>query len=87
MSTALLDRGRLGMQLPHSPARVDSGCVQFGNDWPGVFIRGDHCLIYEANIRAVLRHPDFDTPSTIDGENVKQTLQRLVSLLKSSEVS
>lgn len=26
--------------------RVETGPVQFGNDWPGVFIRGDECCAY-----------------------------------------
>lgn len=26
--------------------RLESGPVQFGNDWPGVFLRGDHCAYY-----------------------------------------
>lgn len=26
--------------------RVETGVVQFGNDWPGVFIRGDNALGY-----------------------------------------
>lgn len=24
--------------------RVETGPVQFGDDWPGLFIRGDNCL-------------------------------------------
>lgn len=31
-----------GGMAPDGPApRVESGAVQFGNDWPGLFIRGD----------------------------------------------
>ncbi len=26
--------------------RVETGVVQFGNDWPGVFVRGDNALGY-----------------------------------------
>ena len=26
--------------------RVETGPVQFGNDWPGVFIRGDNAFFY-----------------------------------------
>jgi hypothetical protein len=33
-------------QLPDSGERVETGAVQFGDDWPGVFIRGDHALYY-----------------------------------------
>jgi hypothetical protein len=31
-------------QLPAAPERVETGPVQFGDDWPGVFIRGDHAF-------------------------------------------
>ena len=33
------------------PERVETGPVQFGGDWPGVFIRGDHAL-YTAHVLA-----------------------------------
>lgn len=29
-------------QLPEVDQRVESGPIQFGDDWPGTFIRGDH---------------------------------------------
>lgn len=28
-------------RIPYEGRRVDTGPVQFGDDWPGVFIRGD----------------------------------------------
>ena len=28
------------------PERVETGPVQFGGDWPGVFIRGDNALYF-----------------------------------------
>ena len=40
------------METRHLPApndgkgRVESGPVQFGDDWTGVFLRGDHCAYY-----------------------------------------
>jgi hypothetical protein len=34
--------------------RVETGPVQFGDDWPGVFIRGDSAAYYAASIRAIL---------------------------------
>ena len=29
-------------RIPHDGERVETGAVQFGNDWPGLFIRGDN---------------------------------------------
>ena len=83
---ALSGRGRLGMQLPHSAARVDSGCVQFGNDWPGVFIRGDDALSYEANIRAILQLDVVKDSKDFYVGLSRLSLERLADLLKSSEV-
>lgn len=31
-------------QLPGVDKRVETGAVQFGDDWPGYFIRGDQAL-------------------------------------------
>jgi hypothetical protein len=31
-------------QLPAAVTRIETGAVRFGNDWPGMFIRGDDCL-------------------------------------------
>ena len=51
-------------KLPAVTERVETGVVQFGDDWPGVFIRGDAAfflniqlsglvdLLSEANIHA-----------------------------------
>lgn len=25
-------------------SRIETGPIQFGNDWPGLFIRGDECF-------------------------------------------
>lgn len=34
--------------------RVETGVVQFGDDWPGVFIRGDHAFSWLQDLKAVL---------------------------------
>ena len=34
--------------------RVETGPLQFGDDWPGLFIRGDDCLALAVSIRHVL---------------------------------
>lgn len=33
--------------------RVETGAVQFGDDWPGLFIRGDNAFYYAMNIRTL----------------------------------
>jgi hypothetical protein len=32
--------------LPAQPERVETGPVAFGEDWPGVFVRGDEATYY-----------------------------------------
>lgn len=32
-------------------ARMESGVVQFGDDWPGVFLRGDDAFLYAQQVR------------------------------------
>jgi hypothetical protein len=44
--------------LPHMTARVETGPTQFGNDWPGVFIRGDNAFNYHIHLRALLASAD-----------------------------
>lgn len=34
------------LRLPAQDPRVESGPVQFGEDWPGVFVRGDNALFF-----------------------------------------
>lgn len=41
-------------KLHDQDARVETGPVQFGNDWPGVFIRGDHAGYYAMTLRAII---------------------------------
>ncbi len=47
-------------QFPHEGKRVETGPVQFGDDWPGVFIRGDNALYYAMLIRASLKMFDME---------------------------
>lgn len=35
-------------------ARIESGVIQFGEDWPGVFFRGDNAFAYAHHLQAVL---------------------------------
>lgn len=35
---------RIIRKLPEMDNRVETGAVRFGDDWPGLFIRGDDCL-------------------------------------------
>ena len=54
------------LELP----RVETGAVQFGDDWPGLFIRGDNALCLMLNIKKLLAllsdHADPDVHDNLD---------------------
>jgi hypothetical protein len=41
-------------KLPAQESRVETGPMQFGDDWPGVFIRGDEALFMAQHIEQSL---------------------------------
>jgi hypothetical protein len=48
-------------QLPRQDKRVETGPIQFGEDWPGVFIRGDNAGWYARLLGHLLdENPDTD---------------------------
>lgn len=49
-----VDRRVRLLPAPADGKRVECGPVQFGDDWPGVFIRGDNAAYYAMVLRAVL---------------------------------
>ena len=44
--------------LPGQSERVETGAVQFGEDWPGLFIRGDNAIHYRMCLQTALRMID-----------------------------
>lgn len=64
-------------QLPHQEPRVETGPVQFGTDWPGVFIRGDNAMA-----KAMLLH-DIIT-GTISAEHARIGLTGLYDTMRSA---
>jgi hypothetical protein len=41
-------------QLPSFSHRVETGAVRFGDDWPGLFIRGDDAFYLALALKKVL---------------------------------
>lgn len=37
-------------KLPEQKPRVETGPIRFGNDWPGLFIRGDNAISLAYNL-------------------------------------
>lgn len=51
-----LRRVHVVMDVPLAgiPSRVETGPVQFGDDWPGVFIRGDAAIYFGERLEGIL---------------------------------
>lgn len=43
-------------KVPGVAERVETGPLQFGDDWPGVFIRGDNALAFSVGLAGLERH-------------------------------
>lgn len=67
-------------RLPAPPdgGRMATGPVQFGDDWPGVFIRGDNASWYALQLRLLL--PRLDPSEQIG-------LSGLLSALEGSDLT
>jgi len=48
--------------MPGSSGETPTGAIQFENDWPGLFIRGDQAVVLLSRIRGLqdrlASHPD-----------------------------
>ena len=58
--------------------RVETGPLQIGDDWPGVFIRGDNAFYYAMNLRNALDKKDDAFTEIV--------LESLYRLLASSQI-
>lgn len=62
------------------PTRPETGPMQFGDDWPGTFIRGDNAAFYANSLRAVLRDLDAGKqPSGMELGALRGLLEDLVA--------
>lgn len=75
-------------QLPKQNTRVENGVVRFGDDWCGVFIRGDSAFQFAISLHAVLHGNQNDLPANLgllDTEPFhKAILTSFLKLLESS---
>ena len=63
--------------LPEQANRVETGPVQFGSDWPGLFIRGDDAAYLWAVLSEVLRAAgdDLGPIEKVAAESFLETLK------------
>lgn len=65
--------------------RVETGVVQFEDDWPGVFIRGDKAFYYASRLRSILAmFPPTDDDLTMKLD--RATLNSFIYLLQCSDI-
>ncbi len=63
--------------MKNMTTRIETGPVQFDDDWPGIFIRGDNAMFYAMSLQQVLNgSADFVTQAYLKG---------LVDLLQSCD--
>lgn len=48
--------------LPAQTPRVETGPVKFGDDWTGLFIRGDNAMYYALCIRSLIEQVEKPLP-------------------------
>lgn len=82
-------------QLATQEPRVETGPVQFGDDWPGVFIRGDNAFFYARGLERLIRETE-DPISTLGFRGLQRILagavlgpvgERLRSRTKGSDLA
>lgn len=45
-------------KLTEQEERVETGVIQFGDDWPGVFIRGDNAFYLAVHLLGLIKHSE-----------------------------
>lgn len=62
--------------LPAADPRVETGLVQHGSDWPGVFVRGDNCFALAMTLDTLI-DASGEAPyiSTRDAEELRDLLR------------
>lgn len=45
-------------KLPEQAERVETGTIQFGDDWPGVFIRGDNAFYLAVHLSGLIKYAE-----------------------------
>lgn len=79
-TTDLAGRPEQVVTLPATENRIETGAIRFGDDWPGVFIRGDDAAYYALTIDTLMKH-DKNDPAAI------HALAQLWTLLVNSKAT
>lgn len=68
-------------EIPHTGDRVETGPVRFGDDWKGVFLRGDYAIPMGMALDAVIS--DLEKEGYLSGPYVPM-LKELANTLASA---
>lgn len=60
--------------FPHQEPRVETGTIQFGDDWPGVFLRGDEALYLAHLLELVIEGHEIDPITRLQMSSYAQVL-------------
>ena len=75
----------LKFTMPKDMERIETQPIQFGDkDWPGIFIRGDHALVFSHAISNVLMAME---KSNINELIIYNHLEGLIETLESCDVN
>jgi hypothetical protein len=67
--------------------RVESGVIQFGRDWPGIFVRGDEAKIYSLSLEYLIKAmTDARYQSGIEAQVHLNYCRALLEQLKQTEL-
>ena len=69
--------------FPEQEKRVETGPIQFGDDWPGIFIRGDNAFGMVMALRSYIAAPD----SPLGQIGIKGVIRRLLSANVHKDIS
>ena len=61
--------------LPEQAERVESGAVQFGNDWPGIFLRGDNTFGFLLAMKSFLDKTPEEMKKSFEYLTIKGYMQ------------
>lgn len=71
-------------EIQYTGERVESGPVQFGDDWPGIFLRGDHALYIAFSLKTIL--DNYNKQVKDCDPFLVMALEEFVSILSSCDV-
>ena len=61
--------------------RVETGPVQFGKDWPGLFIRGDDCMRMYMDFRHIMEADEGDSADVFMVAQAKANMKHMMETI------